>query len=495
MYKRKTIKRLVSDNAELMSCWNWEKNNVLGFYPDKLTVGSGRNVWWKCSVCGHEWQSTVDNRRKSNCPNCIGRALIKGKNDLATVAPYVASQWHPTKNGDLKPSDFFPNSNKKVWWICKEGHEWEARIQHRVKKKSDCPYCIGREAIKGVNDLVTVKPELATEWDYEKNGDLKPDMVMQRSGKSALWICPKGHSYKSKIAHRSTGVGCPICFEARRTSFAEQAFYYYIKQVFPDAENRSRSVLDGRKELDIYIPSIKLAIEYDGVYWHKDSIEKEIAKYNICREKGIKLLRIKESIERNSRTLNDDLTLLTCDEAISINDIQDKDQLSNLIRIVVDKLDPRSNPWTRKYLHSPVDINVRRDEWKIKKYLEDTHKSFIDAKPELLNEWHPTKNGEMSPKMFSAGSNQKVWWKCSKCSHEWNASVSNRVRMGSNCPKCARARQRKRVLQFSLDGQLIKEWPSAKEASITTGVKGVSVCCRGIQHKAGGYIWKYSDEE
>lgn len=491
MYKRKTVKRLVSDNTELMSCWNWEKNNQLGFFPDKLTVGSGRKVWWKCSVCGHEWQSTVDNRRKRNCPNCIGRALIKGQNDLATIAPDIASQWHPTKNGDMLPEDCFPNSNNKVWWICENGHEWEARIQHRAKKKCGCPYCVGRAAIEGVNDLLTVKPELAAEWDYEKNGNLKPNMVMPRSGKYAWWVCPKGHSYKSKIAHRSVGVGCPICADTRRTSFAEQAFYYYIKQVFPDAINRCRTVLDSNKELDIYIPSIKTAIEYDGVYWHQNGYEKELKKYEECREKGIKLIRIKEDINNNKG--------FTCDYAFSCENMYDLNHFGALIQRVLDRLDPRSNPMIFekgedvKYYHSPVRVNLFRDEWKIKKYLEDTRKSFINEKPELMKEWNSEKNGEIKPAILTKGSSQKVWWKCAKCGFEWSSSVYNRVKLGSNCPECARKRQRKKVLQFSIDGQFIKEWPSTAEVTRQTGITGISLCCRGKRHKAGGYVWKYAD--
>jgi hypothetical protein len=70
---------------------------------------------------------------------------LKGFNDLETINPELVKQWHPTKNGDLKPSDVVSGSKKKVWWICNEGHEWEASILNRAKKNSGCPHCYKRK--------------------------------------------------------------------------------------------------------------------------------------------------------------------------------------------------------------------------------------------------------------------------------------------------------------------------------------------------------------
>ena len=86
------------------------------------------------------------------------------------------------------------------------------------------------------------------------------------------------------------GTNCPICFKGRQTSFAEQAFYFYIKKVYPDAINSYRDIFNNGMELDIYIPSIRLGIEYDGEAWHKESnFERELKKFQICQEHNIKL--------------------------------------------------------------------------------------------------------------------------------------------------------------------------------------------------------------
>ena len=133
-------KKYVIDNAELMAEWNWEKNNELGFDPETLTLGSNKKVWWKCSK-GHEWQALINNRNKgSGCPYCWGRYAIKGENDLQTVNPSLAKEWNDDKNNGLTPLDVLPNSDKKVWWKCSKGHEWQARIDSR-NNGNGCPIC------------------------------------------------------------------------------------------------------------------------------------------------------------------------------------------------------------------------------------------------------------------------------------------------------------------------------------------------------------------
>ena len=179
----KKEKRYVSDNAQLMSEWDWEKNSELQFDPTKLTCGSGRKAWWKCAN-GHEWQAKIANRA-----NGIG-----------------------------------------------------------------CPYCAGRYAVAGKNDLTTSNPSLAREWNHERNGELTPQNVTANSGKNVWWKCSKGHEWKAKIYSRHIGNGCPICNSERHTSLPEYALIYYL-------EEHGIEVIHSYKglgyELDIYIPSKK----------------------------------------------------------------------------------------------------------------------------------------------------------------------------------------------------------------------------------------------
>ena len=128
----------MSDNAQLIAEWNWERN--IDIDPSHIALGSDKKVWWRCGK-GHEWQATIDNRNKGrNCPYCSGRYAIVGVSDLQTVNPVLAREWNYEKNNGLIPADVLPNSNKKVWWKCSKGHEWQATIARR-NKGSGCPYC------------------------------------------------------------------------------------------------------------------------------------------------------------------------------------------------------------------------------------------------------------------------------------------------------------------------------------------------------------------
>ncbi|MCX7615616.1 MAG: zinc-ribbon domain-containing protein, partial [Clostridiales bacterium] len=81
----------------------------------------------------------------------------------------MAAEWDYDKNGNLRPEHFTGGSNKKVWWKCKLGHSWQANIHNRVFHNVNCPYCTNKKVWQGFNDIVTTHPDVAAEWDYEKN--------------------------------------------------------------------------------------------------------------------------------------------------------------------------------------------------------------------------------------------------------------------------------------------------------------------------------------
>lgn len=200
-------------HPQLAQEWNYLKNAPLT--PENVTPGSDKSVWWKCAG-GHEWKAIIGDRSRGNgCPFCSGRNLIVGKNDLATIGPALALQWHPSKNGVLKPQDVTGVSGKEVWWLCGKGHEWRAKISNR-HMGNGCPYCANRKVLVGYNDLKTTHPQLSDEWNAGKNGDLSPEMFMAGSGKKVWWCCRKGHEWEARILSRSRGTGCPHCYRERR---------------------------------------------------------------------------------------------------------------------------------------------------------------------------------------------------------------------------------------------------------------------------------------
>jgi len=411
-------KKYLKDNKELMKEYLYSKNENINL--NKITIGSNIKIWWKCSK-GHEWQDSVCHRTSGrNCPYCSSQRVLKGYNDLATISPNLVKEWNYKKNEPVTPYDVFPNSNKKQWWKCEKGHEWQDTPNHRVNRKNGCPYCSNHRLLKGYNDLATTHPDLAKQWNYEKNGDLKPSDVFHGSSKKVWWICEKGDEWKSTISSRSFGVGCPYCKKELQTSYPEQAIFFYIKKIFPDTINR---YVENNKEIDIFIPSINYGIEYDGERFHTSkSLNKEIIKDEYYKSKGINLIRIKE--KKNSKlTLEDNIIYYSP----STNNIQLNDVINLLIDFIFNNL-KRKKP--------SIDVSIDRDNNYILELLLSTKKeNSIATDKILLKQWNYEKNGKLNPEYIFKTSGKKVWWKCEK-GHEWQAVVNSR-NQGKGCPYCS----------------------------------------------------------
>ena len=487
---------------DLAKEWDFEGNRNIDILD--IVPGSTKTVCWKCSVCGHRWKASIRQRtqRKTGCPECakLRRAVVRTETILkssGSVADFgIASQWDYEKNGKLLPEQCSPSSNQSVYWKCPVcGYSWKAKISNRIILGRGCPCCANKVVVPGKNDLATVYPELAKEWHPTANGTLTPQQVTIGSGKKVWWLCPRGHSYKASVMHRGHGTNCPDCNSGRQTSFAEQAVFYYIKQVYPDAISRCSDILPGRMELDIYIPSLQLAIEYDGSYWHKNKQKSEQEKYRLCSEQGIKLIRIKEEIQ--------DGTPLTADMIYHTEKLDNRKNLEQLIRYLMDQIDPSSNFWSRKipsHVHSTVAIDLQKDQFKIMKYATPlTEKSLAVLRPDLAKEWHPIKNEDLTPDMVTLGSDLKVWWKCHSCGYEWQTSVGHRVN-GTGCNRCYREKIRenhplsKKIYQYSLDGTFIQEWKSISEAGrvLHISASNITMCAKNKRMQASGFCWKYA---
>lgn len=124
--------------------------------------------------------------------------------------PELASEFDTEKNHPVVPEDVPAGSNKKYWWKCALGHSWQAQATSRARRGHGCPYCSGRFAISGVNDLATLFPELAEEW--HPDNPVPPNEVKPYVSRTAWWIGKCGHEFETSIAGRTTRQhGCPYC--------------------------------------------------------------------------------------------------------------------------------------------------------------------------------------------------------------------------------------------------------------------------------------------
>ena len=492
----KGINDFKSSNPQLMLDWDYELNE--GIDPESLSLKSITVVNWKCHICGNKWKGRIRDATKKviNCPACslVDRGHKKHiaalKKNGGIVRKDLLQDWDYSRN-QRGPDEYSPNSNEVVFWKCHIcAHEWKSKVSNRSHGRG-CPCCSNRVLVQGINDLQTTHPDIANEWDYKLNFPITPRDVMHGTAHEYYWICPNGHEpyLKSPNKRTSQNSGCPECNKGRQSSFAERALFYYVQQMYPDAINRYKNIFNNGMELDVYIPSLSLAIEYDGIAFHKKTkLEREQRKYHICQEHKIKLLRIKEEdIEGMWLTQTDN-----ADEIFHTDyDGKNFDKLEDTIRWVISKIS----------FGKFCDIDLKRDETKIRALSPAYLKKYSLAAlyPEIAKEWHPTKNGNLLPNMFLCGSGYKAWWLCPKCGHEWQREINSRVGQKTGCKKCYLERiktqcpNNKTIYQYSIGGDFIKEWRSLSFAAreLHINISNISTCAKGKKQSAGGFKWSY----
>lgn len=186
--------------------------------------------------------------------------------------------WKKNNNLGLSPYNLTYGSNKKAWWKCSLGHEWQASISHRNKNQG-CPVCSGKKVLADYNDLATTHPSLAKEWDFEKNNGLMPTEISKGSKKKVWWICSRGHSWCAAVYSRVSGVGCPHCAKELQSSFPEKAIFFYIKRIFPDAiaNYRTKQI----KSLELLFTGNGLVVNFNFLKTICISFRNQLKYFNI----------------------------------------------------------------------------------------------------------------------------------------------------------------------------------------------------------------------
>jgi len=408
-------------DPELIKQWHPTKNGHLS--PSDVGPVSHKKVWWECDN-GHEWEAVIGNRTRGNgCPFCAGKKS-SNENNLAVRFPETAKEWHPTKNGDLSPSDVTPGSGKKVWWRClyNADHEWQAYINNRTRFGNRCPFCSGLLATDSDN-LAVKFPHIAKDWDYGKNGNQNPHLVKPFSHKKYHWKCENGHTWPAPVANRTIrGDGCPYC--SGRLATPENN----LATKFPElSEEWHPTKNKGLKPSDFTPGSAK------QVYWKgKCGHDWKSAIHSRTRTRGSDCPYCsgnKVGADNNLAVLKPEVAKEwhpTKNGNLSPSDVTPGSGKK------VWRLCDKGHEW-------PAHVDSRTLKGAGCPYCSGmlaTPENNLAAKfPELIEEWHPTKNRRLNPSNITPYSHQIVWWKCKHHGHEWKASIANRSR-GNGCPEC-----------------------------------------------------------
>ena len=411
------MKKYVSSYPHLVDEWHPTKNGSAR--PDDFTHGSRKIVWWLCSK-GHEYERTIHKRSRTlkGCPYCSGRR-VGDDNNLLVLFPDVAAEWDIKKNKPDKPEHFTHGSTKQAWWTCKNYHSYRVSINQRTSGRG-CPFCAGKR-VSSQNSLIILYPKISKEWHPTKNGSARPDDFTHGSRKTVWWLCSKGHEYKAAIKGRTSGRGCPQC--SHHTSSPEIRIFTELKSIFKNVKNRYR--LDG-VEADIFIPDIRVAIEYDGSYFHKNKIDLDKKKNDFFTLKSIKLIRVRH---HPLRPISKYDVIVKKDE-LTKNDLN---ELMKSLRPVVTKQLKGS---IEKYIKRKSFLNENGFREYISYFPSPFPEKTLDVLfPMVAKEWDIEKNIPLMPSNFSPGSHQVVWWLCSK-GHEYKAAIKGRA-SGRGCPYCS----------------------------------------------------------
>lgn len=436
--------RALADFPGLMAQWHPTRNSHL----DRTTLCryTSTPVWWLCSFCGYEFEMAPESRTETGgCRNCRGHRAGKAAardvpgpgESLGDRHPYLVSEWHPTLNEELTPFNVKPGSQRIVQWQCALGHTWPATPGNRthVTSPTGCPDCtIYRTSVEEIR--------------------LRCELM---------------------------AAGFPVDVTATRIKI-------------PD--------LNLTLMCDIVCPAWELIVEFDGYRYHRrpNALRTDQKKTAALTAAGWTVIRVREALPLVSAA--DVWVALRSSELTRAKAVLSKAHTLGFIAPYHDRYQQSVEPWARAAAHAEIE-RLRADplqgeslaccfpdvaaEWHptrnegltpnsirpghqpLRWWLcqtcgfewsaspsNRTHRthptgcpqcsklpkpgtSLAERRPDVAAEWHPTRNGDLSPYTVSYGSDRAAWWLCSLCGSEFQKRISTR-RYGPGCPTCGRQR-------------------------------------------------------
>ncbi|MEZ4219619.1 MAG: zinc-ribbon domain-containing protein [Polyangiaceae bacterium] len=403
---------------------------------------------WRRFPSGHRvvvWQELERGLAPAVADRMLRRARADGI-DLreleATIAghPRLLAEWHWKRNGQLVPWAVPKATVRRMWWKCPAGpdHEWQQSVAARQSKKG-CPFCVGQR-VSVTNSLATRTPALARQWHPTKNGKLTPSGVQWRSSRRVWWQCraKARHEWQDRIGARNAPTRrplCPFCSSRRLADdncLARRA-PAIARQWHPTKNGKltPRDVVPGSSRIVWW----KCTRGRDHEWRQSPNARTHGRGCPFCAGKKTS---VTNSLAKRFPVLARDWHP-TKNGKLTPHDIVPGSAKLVWWRCSKDAGHVwRASPFSRT--HSSSASKLAACPFCRGRRVAPSN-CLATVAPDVATEWHPTKNGKLTPKDVTSGLIRKVWWRC-ELGHSWRAPIRNRARRGSGCPKCDLLRRR-----------------------------------------------------
>ena len=475
-----TCRSLGFQFPKILKLFHPKKNTNLD--PNKLTFGSDTIAWWICSK-GHEWQKKVKDVIKD--PKCLEC------NSIQVLFPNLVKEWDYKKNKKLKPNQFTHGSDKKVWWICKNKHEYQAAIGSRTRG-SGCGKCTNATSLPEIRvytELFTIfekiehreiyfKKELdifipdfkigieydGSYWHQNNKKDINKNIFFQNMNIKIIRVREKPlkkisnldiicdvkklkkeniNSLLKNIAHLTNeSTKNKIDNYIKKDNFQNEKKYFDIASRLPLPEvEKSLATLRPKiakewhptKNLPL-LPTMVNKSSTKNVWWKCENNHEWQWVIDGRNKKGKKVgnCKVCESIGFNFPLISKQIS----DKNIFSNFKFKKREINNFSDLSIES--PLILWWECENNH--LFKREVRDAVKTKNKFCFECKSLGFLYPKIAEEFNYTKNKNFRPNEINYTSKKNIWWIC-KNNHEWKASVANRTRYpNSSRGKCAKCR-------------------------------------------------------
>jgi hypothetical protein len=374
---------------------------------------------------------------------CLPGALPE--ESLRENFPQLLNEWNYKKNQPLTPDWCHAKSNYYVWWTCKKGHEWETPVFVRTTQGSGCPECSGRR-VGRENNLKVNFPKIANEWHPTKNKTLTAKDVTSKSGKKVWWQCSKSHEWKTMIALRTgRNSGCPEC------SGNQAGKDNNLKILYPKVAKEWHKTKNKKLTPQNITPGSSKKVWWKcskGHEWEAIICDRKrgvgcpvCSNYKVGKDNNLnkKFPKIaKEWHPNKNGQLTPEKVVSGSHKKVWWQCSKKKHEWEAVIKSRTQKIKGTNCPYC--YENNRTQIN---QEASVRAALKRSG-SLYDEFKSLTKEWHPTKNGDLTPKKVTFGSHKNVWWQCkANKNHVWEEVVKNRTRSRKGCPHCYNERRNK----------------------------------------------------